>query len=222
MAARARRSVPSRETGLMPMPGGLREPDLVVGCGERLPEQIEELAVLVAAAFELDAGVDVLGVLPEDCHVHPLGVAHRRGHALEPPHRTQADVEIHDLAHRHVERADAAADRGGQRPLDRDQVLLHEIDGLVGKPGAGQVVGLLPGVDLHPVDPARAAVGALHRGVHDLQHHRGDVHADAVARDVGDDGVLGDTQLPVFNGDFGAFGGIWMLLVIRMAGSGRE
>ena len=187
--------------------GGLREPDLVVGGGERLPEQLEELPVLLAAGLELDAGVDVLGVLAEDRHVHPLGVAHRRGHALEPAHRAQADVEVHDLAHGHVERADAAADGGGQRPLDRDQVLPHDLDGLVREPRAGQVVGLLAGVDLHPVDLARAAVGALHRPVDHVDHDRGDVDTDAVASDVGDDGIVGDAQLPVFYGDFRAFGG---------------
>ena len=187
--------------------GGLGEADLVVGGRECFLEQVEKLAVLVAAGLELDPGVDVFGVLAEDHHVHELRAAHRRGHALEPPHRPQADVEVHDLPHRHVERADAAADGGGQRPLDRDQVLLHEIDGLVGEPGAGQVVGLLAGVDLHPVDLPPPAVGARHRGVDHVDHHRRDVDADAVASDVGDDGIVGDAQLAVFYGDFCAVGG---------------
>ena len=71
----------------------------------------------------LDAGVDVLGVLAEDHHVDLLGALHRRGHALEVAHRAQADVEVEHLAQRDVERADAAADRRGQRALDADQVL---------------------------------------------------------------------------------------------------
>jgi hypothetical protein len=43
---------------------------------------------------------------------------HRARNALEPAHRAQADVEIEFLAQRDVQRADAAADRRGQRALD--------------------------------------------------------------------------------------------------------
>ena len=81
-----------------------------------------ELLGLRRARLHLVAGVDVLGVLPEDHHVDQLGVHHRRRHAAEPAHRAQADVEVEDLAQRHVERADAATDRRGQRALDADQV----------------------------------------------------------------------------------------------------
>ena len=75
-------------------------------------EELGELVAFGAAGLHLVAGVDVLGVLPEDDHVDQLGVQHRRGDALEPAHRTKTDVEVEDLSQGHVERADAAAEMG--------------------------------------------------------------------------------------------------------------
>ena len=91
MAARISRSLPSRETGLMPMPQS---------SGKRI-------------RLELDARVDVLGVLPEDHHVHLLRVLHRAGDALEVPDGPEADVEVEQLTERNVQAPDAAAHRRG-------------------------------------------------------------------------------------------------------------
>ena len=66
MAARTSRSVPSRLTGLMPMPVGRREADLLEVLRELLLEEGEELLRVLALGLELDAGVDVLRVLAED------------------------------------------------------------------------------------------------------------------------------------------------------------
>ena len=145
-------------------------------------------------SFDLVAGVDVLGVLPEDDHVDQLGVQHRRGHAGEPAHRAQADVEVEDLAQGHVERADAAADRRGERALDPDQVLAERLDRLVGQPVAGLVEGLLPGQHLLPGDLVAVLGGG---GVEDELGGRPDVDAGAVALDEGDDGLVGDDQVAV-------------------------
>ena len=121
IAARTSRSVPSRDTGLMPMP---------LVSGKRIfltPISFcrNSMTFLRLGALRrpLDAGVDVLGVLAEDHHVDLLGPLHRAGHALEVAHRAQADVEVEHLAQRDVERADAAADRRGERALDADEVL---------------------------------------------------------------------------------------------------
>ena len=65
------------------------------------------------------------------------------GTPVEPAHRAQAHVEVEDLAQRDVERADAAADRRGERALDADEVLAERVDGLVGQPVAGRVERLL-------------------------------------------------------------------------------
>ncbi len=69
IAERNRRSVPSCETGLMPMPDVSGKRILRVLLRERLLEELEELLVVRRAGFELDAGVDVFGVLAEDHHV---------------------------------------------------------------------------------------------------------------------------------------------------------
>ena len=63
---------------------------------------VSEFLVVGGARLELDARVDVLGVLAEDHHVDLLGVLHRRGHTLEPAHRAQAHVQIQHLPQRHV------------------------------------------------------------------------------------------------------------------------
>ena len=80
---------------------------------------------------------------------------HRRGHAGEILHRPQADVEIEHLAQRDVERADAAADRRGERAFDADEIFLERLDGVVGQPVVELVLGGLAGEDLEPGDPPR-------------------------------------------------------------------
>ena len=182
--------------------GGVREADLRVLLRERLLEELEELLVVRRAGLELDAGVDVFGVLAEDHHVDLLRRLDRRRHALEPAHRAQADVEVEHLAQRDVQRADAAADRRGQRALDRHQVLAAGRDGFVRQPGVEQVVGLLAGVDLHPVDLALAAVGLLHGGVEHAHRGAPDVRAGAVAFDERDDRLIGHGELAVLDRDF--------------------
>ena len=119
-----------------------------------------------------DAGVDVLGVFAEDDHVHLFGMFDRGGDAGEVLHRAQADVEIEHLAQGDVERADAAADRRGQRPFDADQKFLEGLDGVVGQPVVEFFEGLLAGENLEPGDFPRAAVGCLHRGVEDPRRWR--------------------------------------------------
>ena len=146
------------------------------------------------AFLDLEAGVDVLGVLPEDHHVDLLRVLHGRRHAGEPAHRAQAHVEVEELAQRDVEAADAAADRRGERALDADQVVLERLDGLVGQPVAGRVERLLAREHLFPLD----RLAELRRG--GVQHQLGgrpDVDAGAVTLDEGDDRLVGDVELTV-------------------------
>src|SRR5690606_19501749 len=149
---------------------------------------------VLAAFLEFDARVDVLGVLAEDHHVGELGPLDRARHALEPPDRTQAGVEIELLAERDVEAPDATADRGGQRALDADQVLGERGDGLVGQPVARAVERLLAGQHFLPLDLAVARVGLGDRGIEHADRRRPDVGPGAVALDEGDDRVVGDLQ----------------------------
>ncbi len=185
----------------------VREADLAVELREGFLEQLLELLVLGAALLEFDAGVDVLGVFTEDHHVDLLRRLDRGGHALEPAHRTQADVEVEHLAQRDVQRADATADRRRERALDRDQVFAAGLDGFVGQPGVEEVVGLLAGIDLHPVDLALAAVGLGDRGVEHAHGGAPDVGAGAVAFDERDDGLVGNGELAVGDRDLLALRG---------------
>ena len=102
--------------------------------GNSLAKKSSTFLRLGRAGGVFDAGVDVFRVLAEDHHVDLLRMLHRRRHALEPAHRAQADVEVEHLAQRDVQRADAAADRRRQRPLDADVVRAERLDGLVGQP----------------------------------------------------------------------------------------
>ena len=207
IALRTRRSVPSRDTGLMPMPevSGKR---IFLTPISSVRNSISFLR-LVALGLVLDAGVDVFRVLAEDHHVGLLGLLHRRRHALEVLDRAQADVEVEFLAQRHVERADAAADRRGQRALDRDHVVAQ-------RPRASLPAARRRG--RRPWSTSRrrrspssgsslAAVGLGHRRVDHLDHHRRDVDAGAVALDVRDDRLVGHVEREVgVDGDLLAAG----------------
>ena len=169
---------------------GVREADLPHP--HLVLEEGDQLAGAGGLGLPLDPGVDVLGVLAEDDHVRLGRVLERARHAWEMPHRPQADEEVELLPQRHVERADAAADRRRHRPLDRDRVLACGLQGLVGQPDIAAVDTrrLLARVDLHPVDPAGAAVGLLDGGVDHRPHRRGDVDADPVTLDERDDRIV--------------------------------
>ena len=166
------------------------------GVGPDLPaegvvQQLDEPGRVGRARRHLQAGVDVLGVLPEDHHVDQMRLPHRRGHALEPPHRAQAHVEVHDLADGDVEASEAAAHRCGQRALDADEMLIEGGDGVGRQPVPGLVVGLLAGQHLEPGD----AAAVLGRGR--VEHGPGggpDVDADPVALHERDDRLVGHAE----------------------------
>ena len=177
-----------------PLRGELRDRlDADAGAFADLPSHLvaqerRELGRLGGVGLDLEAGVDVLGVLTEDDHVDLLGVEHRGGYAGEPPHRAEADVEVEDLAEGHVEGADAAADRRGQRALDADQVGAERLDGLVGQPTPGLVECFLAREHFLPRHRLTVLGG---RGVEHQLRRRPDVHAGAIPFDEGDDGYVG-------------------------------
>ena len=187
--------------------GAFRKADLGIRLGEGLAEQLEKLPVVGAAGLEFDAGIDVLGVLTEDYHVDFFGMPDGRGHAPVPAHRAQAHKQVEHLTQRHVERADAATDRGGERSLDGHEILAAGGHRLLRQPGVEQLVGLLSRVDLHPVDAPLAAVGLGHRGVHDAHAGAPDVGARAVTLDEWNDRVRRDQHFAVADGDLRALGG---------------
>ena len=179
--------------GLQSDRNGLREPDLLVLVREVVLEERHHLLDVGGAGLELDAGVHVLRVLPEDDHVHQFRVLDGGRHALEPADRAKADVEVEQLAKCHVERPDAAADGGRQRSLDPDQVVAERRHGLVGQPGGVELVRLLTRVHFHPLDLPLAAIGFLHGGIEHAHAGAPDVRPGAVTFDEREDGAVGDT-----------------------------
>src|SRR4029453_3793270 len=158
-------------------------------------EEGNDLLRLGALRLPLDAGVDVLGVLAEDDDVDLLGAPHRARHAVEVAHRPQADVQIEQLAQRDVERANAAADRSGERPLDAYLVRLERPDRLVRQPILDRVERLLAGEHFLPHHAPLAAVYLLHCRVEDALRRAPDVGPGTIALDEGNDRCIGYLQL---------------------------
>ena len=189
--------------------GGLlaAETDLLKLLGEVGLDELEGLEGDLGTGFEVDAGVDVFGVLAEDDHVDLAGILHRGRHAGEPLYGAEADVEVELLTEGDVEGADAAAGRRGERALDADEVVTEGGQGRFRQPVAGRLEGLLASEDFQPLDLALARVGLGDRGVEDADGGAPDVRAGAVAFDEGDDGMVGDGEFAVGDGDAAGCGG---------------
>ena len=189
--------------------GGLlgAEADLLKLLGEVRLDELERLEGDLGTGFEVDAGVDVLGVLAEDHHVDLARVLHRGRDAGEPLHGTEADVEVELLAERDVEGTDAAAGRRGERALDAHEVFTEGGQGRLGEPVAGLLEGLFAREDFEPLDLALAGVGLGDRGVEDAHGGAPDVRTGAVAFDEGHDGMVGDGQFAVGDRDAAGCGG---------------
>ncbi|MCY1174545.1 hypothetical protein D9M73_147510 [compost metagenome] len=179
-------------------------------------KKLDDLGGFRRTGLPLDAGVDVFGVLAEDGHVDITRFLDRARHAFEPAHRAQADVQVELLTQGHVQGTDAATDRGGQRALDGNHVILDRVQGFLRQPGV-LIVNLsrfLPGVHFHPGNLAFATVGLLNSSIDNLDHDRADVDTNAVAFDEGDDRVIRNIERMVcIDGDFVADGWNLNLLV---------
>ncbi len=119
-------------------------------------------------------------------------------------HRAQTDIKVEHLAQGDVERADAAADRRGQRAFDADQIFAEGVQGFIGQPHILAIGGhgFLSGVDFHPGDFPGPAVCFFDRRVQHAHRSRPDVGAGAIALDEGEDGIVGDVEHAVADGDF--------------------
>ena len=186
--------LPSSEIGLIPIPLGFRESD---GRGPHLLlEKLHDAVGLLAPRLVLDPGVDVLGVLPEDDHLHELRVAYRRGHAGEPAHRAHAGEEVELLPQRYVERAEATANRRRERSLDRYQVVVNGANGVFRQPGLEPVSRLLARQDFEPHDRPLAAVGFPHRTIEDEPGGAPDIGPGAISLDEWNDGLIRHLEFP--------------------------
>ena len=102
--------------------------------GEFLFEHFLEFFILFRAIFKFCTGINIFGILAEDDHVHVFGVLHGRRHAFHILHRALANIQVEEFAQGHVQRTDAAADRGGQRAFDADQKFTEGGNCLFGQP----------------------------------------------------------------------------------------
>ena len=80
---------------------GVGEADLLDA--EVFLKDLDQALGLLALRLELNAGVDVFGVLAEDHHVGLVRLLDRRRHAGEILDRAQADVEVEFLTQRHIQ-----------------------------------------------------------------------------------------------------------------------
>src|SRR6185437_10766786 len=188
---------------------------------EFLGQQADELGGFGRALLELDAGVDVFGVFAEDDDVHRLGLFHRRGNAAVVLDRTDAGEQIHLLPQAHIEAADAAADRRGQRSLDGHAEIARGLHGVLGQPLAEAREGLLAGEHFIPGDLAAAAVAQRDGRVPNRLAAPPDVGTCAVAFDVGNDGVVGDLEAAILKPDDFAFGNCGSVVCAHASPRGR-
>ena len=166
-------------------------------------QEFGELEVFGRAGLVFDTGIDVFGVLAKDHHVNFAGGLQRTGHPGIVADRAHAGIQVQILTQRDVERAEAAADRRGQRPLDRNDEVAERLQRF-----GGTVVAIVePGrlfAEKHftPVDPAFAAVRFFDRRIPDPQTGPGDVRTDTVTFDVANDRLARHQQLAIFDANF--------------------
>ena len=203
-----------------------------------LLEEGEDLFGLVGVALELDAAVDVLGVLAEDDHVDLVGPLVGGLDALEVADGADAGVQVEPHAQVDVDAAEAAADGRGERALEAQGVMLEGLEGVVGQIqlallllaeggdllvldlGIVQLAGHVAGVDVEPDDAALALVGLVDGGIEDAHGTGGDagraadVAANAVAADEADNGIVRDVPAAMaVNGNASTLGRRSELLV---------
>ncbi|MPN33264.1 hypothetical protein SDC9_180749 [bioreactor metagenome] len=98
----------------------------------------------IASRFPLDAGIDILGILPEDNHIDLFRMLDRRRHPRIVLHRPKTDVQIQCLAKCHVQRTNALTHRSGQGTFDRHLVGVDGFNGLVWEVRSHPILRLLP------------------------------------------------------------------------------
>src|SRR5690606_2765544 len=159
-------------------------------------QELDDLLGFGGARFPLDTGVDVFGVFAEDDHVDVTRVLDRAGYAGEPAHRTLTDVQVQLLTQGNVQGADTATYRCGQRSLDGNNVVLDGMQGFFREPGVliVNLGSLLACINFHPGNLALAVIGLFDSGIDYLHHDGGNIDADAIALDKGNDRIVGNIE----------------------------
>src|SRR5439155_6750292 len=176
--------------------------DFIEVLGKFFGDEIQNFLRLGRAAGVFDTGVNILGIFAEEDHVHFFRMLHGRRNAGEVLNGPEADVEVEHLTERHVERADAAAHRRGERTFDADEEFLERIDGVVGQPVVELLESGFACEHFEPGGLAFAAVGLVHGGVEHALTGGPDVRPRAVAADKREDWVVRNVKFAVLNGDF--------------------
>src|SRR5581483_382462 len=88
-------------------------------------DPLDQLGRLGCPLLVLDAGVEILGVLPDDDQVDVVEAAADAGVALA---RAHLGVHVELLPERDVDRAEAAADRRRDRALERASRLAYRLE----------------------------------------------------------------------------------------------
>lgn len=132
----------------------------------------------------------------------------RAGRAFVVAARTNAGIQIKELAQGHIQRADAATHWSGEGPLDRHAEVADRLEGVFRKVliGAIKITGLITGINLEPLDRFLTFVGLSHRRIEHLLSGGPDVHSGAVTANERDDRIVRNYGLAVFEADWGALG----------------
>ena len=171
------------------------------------PQKVGQFGVFRAARRVFDARVNVFGILAEDDDVKVVGAQHWRGHARVMAHRADAGVEVKRLPQGDIERAETAAHRRGQRPLDGDAQLAQRgerawREGIAALCGSGFTER-----QIAPDDAAAVAISGMDGGIPDAARRLHDFRADAVAGDAANPGVVRHLPVAVMPADQSAASG---------------
>ena len=183
MARRISRFVPKGEIGLMAT-RGIGANLLWPAAQHVLVQEFEQLLHFGRPGSPLDPDINVFGIFAVNDYIHPLGMLHGRGDALEIAHRAHAGVEIENLPQRHVQRTNPAAHGSRQRPFDRNSEIAHGLDRFIRQPLLEFVERFFAGEHFKPGNFALPAVHKLDGGVKHALRRLPDVAPGPVAFDV--------------------------------------
>ena len=160
-----------------------RDPRLVAQRPAVRADPLGQLVRLVGSDLVLDPRVEILGRLADDHDVDVLVARADAGIALAGAHLR---VEVEALSQRDVDRAEAAADRRRDRPLERDAALPDRLENVLGKRVsavllhhvAARVLDVPVEVDAGRLEHAARRLGQLRAGAvagdqgHSVSHRR--------------------------------------------------
>ncbi len=79
-------------------------------------------------------GVDILGIFPEDDHIHLFRMAHGAGNSGKITDRPETDIEVQDLSELNVEASNPFSHRRGQRAFQSQSILTNSVQGFLRQP----------------------------------------------------------------------------------------